>query len=202
LLHHIIEETFVGSGIIDPTYLDEGQTTTAGSPPEESLVLAQPSKVLLTDLAEVAGILPVGANIVPHQATFVYGGALEVATGTVVWRCPFDYAQIQSCSATLGRDSTPASTDVIVDVNLYSPSAATPSWGTIYTTQANRPRVEVGEFIGTPTVPNIIDLVEGDLLTVDIDQVGGGATPTDYDLTVTIYMYIRSGDQDTSVVIP
>ncbi len=200
-LHHVVEETFGGSGIIDPTYLDLGGGTGTQTAPEASLIASQPSKVDLEDLNEVQGILPVGANIVPFEVTFSYGGPLAVTTGTSVWRCPFDKAQIQNVSATLGRGFVGASTIVIVDVNKFDTDDVTPSWGTIYTTQANRPEIAVGDQVGTSTVPDIVDLTINDMLTVDIDQTGGGATPTDEDLIVTLYMYVQSGSLTTSVTI-
>jgi len=126
---------------------------------------------------------------------------LAVTTGTSVWRCPFDKAQIQDISATLGRGFAAASTNVIIDVNKFDTDDVTPSWTTIYTTQANRPNVAVGDQVGTPTIPDIINVTKNDMLSIDIDQTGGGATPTDEDLIVTLYMYVQSGSLTTTVTI-
>jgi hypothetical protein len=197
-LYHITEETSPGSGIIEPTYNDTGTATTSGTPPLTSYIIAQPSKIDFTDAAEVQGQLPPGMNVVPYEVYFRYAGTLSTSTGAIVWRCPFDNAKIQSVACTLGIGASPNSTDVIVDVNYYDSQAATPAWSTIYTTQANRPKVTVGNQIGTATVPDIVDLVEGDMLTFDIDQVGGG-TNTDSDLLVTIYMFIASGSSTTTL---
>lgn len=199
LLTHVVEETSEGSGVITPTYDDTGISTSAGQPRTSSGVTDSPSKIDLGDAAEVQGYLPVARNVVPFQIQFGKAGVLSTETGTFTWVCEFDYAEIQSCRAMLGRGSSAASSDVIIDVNRYDSQAATPAWATIYTTQGNRPKVEVGEWYGSATVPDVTSLVKGDLLTVDIDQVGGGATPTDEDLTVTIFMLVRHAeDGDTS----
>ena len=200
-LKHITEETFFGSGIIDPTYLDLGGGTGTETAPESSLIAAQPSKITFTDAQEIEGTAPVGFTIIPFEVTFSYGGPLAVTTGTSVWRCPFDKAQIQNVSATLGRGFLAASTSVIIDVNKFDTDDVTPSWTTIYTTQGNRPIVAVGEQVGTATVPDIVDVTENDMLSIDIDQTGGGATPTDEDLIVTLYMYVQSGSLTTTVTI-
>lgn len=190
LVHHIVEETFEGSGIITPTYTDTGLATSAGQPLEATTAAASPSKIDLEDGSEVSGRLPMSqVSAFPWAEVFGYRGVVVQHIGTAAWVCPFPQARIQSCRAHLGRGYAPASQQVIVDVNKGTDSA-TPTYTTIYTTQANRPRIQVGQQIGVPTVPNIIELVEGESLTVDIDQAGGGASPTDYELVVTIYMYV------------
>lgn len=187
LLHHVVEETFTGSGVIDPDFDDTGQATGTGSPPTASTLVNQPSKIDLEDGAEVQNRLPVGhVQAFPWTVQFAFSGTLAVTTGTFKWRCPFPAAYIVECQAALGVGSYPSAQAVIVDVNKYSPSAATPALTTIYTTQANRPRVVQAEEDGDPTVPDVQNLVRGDYLTVDIDQVGGSATPTDEDLVVQV----------------
>ena len=192
-LHWVVEETFEDSGIIAPTYDDEGEGTGIGSPPTSGNSHGTPPKISLTDAAEVDGVLPPGLNVVPFEVTFGQPGALVETEGEFVWRFPFDYGLIISCTATLGKNSYPSSTDVIVDVNIYRPAEATPGWTSIYSDNASiQPRVLVGEFYGDPAFPDIVDVVEGDMFTIDIDQTGGGATPTDADLTLTMYMLVQS----------
>lgn len=199
LLAWVVEETAENSGIITPTFDDVGTGTTTGSPPSVSQATGSPSQIDMTDLTEVQGYLPTGRNIIPHEVTFRHDGPLtSTEVGEAVWVCEFDRAQIVGCRASLGRDSAPASTPVIVDVNKYDAQAATPTWDTIYPTQANRPRVGVGESFGDRTVPDYTMLYEGDALSVDIDQIGGGATPTDNDLVVTVYMVVQSESTTTT----
>ena len=200
-LHHVVEETAEGSGVITPIYEDLGYGTGLETIPETSEVVGMPDKINFTDAAEIQGIAPPGLLATPYDVTFTHGGALTGSSGTIVWRCPFDYAEIAECAATLGIGSTPDASDVIVDINKWNSSAATPTWSTIYTTQGNRPTVAVGSNVGAPTTPDVTTLVKGDLLTMDIDQVGGGAN-TDEDLSVTISMYIRSGSSTTTPNVP
>lgn len=175
------------SGDVVTEYEDTGEATTEGAPPQSILAVDQPSQVDLEDGNEVQNRLPMGnVTAFPFQITFAHSGTLSAITGEFVWVCEYPAAKIISCRAALGVDSTPASQDVIIDVNRYDSQAATPTLSTIYATQANRPKVEVGEQIGEATVPDFQALVQGDYLTIDIDQDGGGATPTDENLTFTI----------------
>lgn len=112
-----------------------------------------------------------------------------------MWVCEYDFARIIACRAVVGRDAPPLTTDVVVDVNKYDAGAATPDWVTIYTTQANRPKVVVDEFIGVRTVPDIVDLVEGDALCVDVDIEDGDAE----NLIVTVYMLVQSESPSTTI---
>lgn len=201
LLKWVVEETSEGSGIITPTYDDVGTGATIGSPVTVDQALASPSQIDLDDVTEVQGTLPPGKNVTPSVVTFAKAGLLEATeVGDTAWICEFDQAEILGCRASLGVGSAPASSDVIVDVNKYDAGAATPSWGTIYTTQGNRPTVSVGNMIGVRTVPDTVTLVAGDALSIDIDQIGGGATPTDEDLTVNVYMLVKSGSETTTHV--
>jgi hypothetical protein len=179
------------------TYTDVGSGTQNASPPTVAQVINAPSKVQLTDAAEVEGVLPPGAAVVPHVVTFSRPGPVTETTGTFTWTCDFDQADIISCRAYLGVDSEPASQDVIVDVNTFRPAKEN-AWISIYDDGAERPTVPVGSNFGTPTTPVHQHLVVGDSLNVDVDQAGGGATPTDTNLTVNILLYVQHGSVDTS----
>lgn len=197
-LKWVTEETFDGSGIIAPSYLDVGTATSLGDPPSTSQLVGSPDKLLLTDGSEVQGGLPMGLTAFPFAETWGFFGTLEITVGTSVWVCPFPAATILFCKAALGRGYAPASTSVICDVN--KGTGATPTYTTIYTTQSNRPSIGVGRQIGAKTYPDVKTLVEGDSLSVDIDQIGGGATRTDKDLTVTVYMIAHGFPSGTSFV--
>ena len=190
-LHWVVEETSEGSGIITPEYTDTGVQTTTGMPPSTSQVVGSPSQVDLEDASEVQGYLPPGRNVVPFQLTFYKSGTIDgQSDGEVMWVCEFEQAEIIHCRASMGRDGEPAA-EVIVDVNKYD-NGATPTLETIYSTQANRPRVQAGELIGDETVPDVVSLVRGDGLCIDVDQGDGHATPTAEDLTVNVLMLVRS----------
>lgn len=182
------------------TYTDTGTPTTLGQPPFGGTAVGSPAPIGLTDGAEVEGALPLGTvSGFPLIVTFEQPGLLnDTTTGTIPWICEFPYATVIACRATLGVGSTPALQDVIVDIN--KGFGATPTFTTIYTDQAARPRVAVGTTVGARTQPAVRSLMEGDALTVDIDQVGAGAVPTDVDLIVNIYLIVSGYPDDTSFV--
>lgn len=187
LLHHVVEETSEGSGIITGTYLDLGLGTLAGKPPTTSQIVNAPPQVDLE--SEVQGRLAMGrVSAFPFVATFHFPGPLVLINGTALLPIEFPQATIIGVRASLGRGYAPSAADVIVDVELLR-FGATPSEGTIFTDQATRPKVLVGQTVGARVVPQITELVAGDALACNIEQVGGGATPTDRDLTVNILMY-------------
>lgn len=184
LLHWIVEETFETSGIIKPSYQDVGNATSSGAPPTVSQSVGSPSKINIANGTDITGNLPLGLIAFPVVYTFFWPGQLAVTTGTMVWTCEHPNMKIIGCRAVLGAGATPAATAVLVDVNRATASGG--AFTTIYTTQANRPTVAVAGQRGVRTVPDVTALVQGDMVTVDIDQVGGGAG-TDRDLTVQIY---------------
>lgn len=199
-LHWVVEETEEDSGIISPQYEDTGEGTDIGSPPTVDSTHGSPPKINLEDAAEVEGVLPRGLNVIPHEVTFGHSGPLVETTGQFTWRFPFDYGIIVSAAAALGPDFSPASQPVIVDVQKYDADSTT--WSSIYTSPSNRPEIAIGEFLGDEALVDSIFpmfIQEGDALRADIVQTGGGATPTDENLTVTVYMFVQSGNRETSL---
>lgn len=193
-LVQVTAETFEGSGVVTPTYQDLGIPTGFQTAPEVTQVVGQPDKINLTDVANVQGILPPGKNVIPYVKTWEINGATTIQEAINTWRCPFDYAEIQEVSLTLAGPQYSAGTQyIIADVNYYSENQATPAFTTIFTTQANRPTIPINEWFGAVATPDIIALTKGDLLNWDIDQDGGGATPTDYGLIITILMHVVEG---------
>jgi hypothetical protein len=177
------------------SYTDVGSATRVGAPPTTAQVINAPSKITLTDGAEVEGTLPPGMLTMPHVVNFTWAGPVELVEGAFMWVCDYDQVDIVHCRAYLGVDSAPAVDDVIVDVNAYRPSQATPTWESIYADGPGRPRVPAGTNVGEPAVPIVRRLEAGDALCVDVDQTGGGATPTDTNLTVNIFMYVKHGSE-------
>jgi len=77
----------------------------------------------------------------------------------------------------LNVKTAPTGADLIVDINKNGTSI----WNT---TQADRPKILAGATSGTQTSFDTTSFVEGDLITIDIDQVG--STVAGADLTITI----------------
>ena len=72
--------------------------------------------------------------------------------------------------------TAPTGASIIIDVNKEET--------TIFTTQANRPAITVGNTQGDSGTPDVISLVEGDKLTVDVDQVGSSVAGADLTIEV------------------
>jgi hypothetical protein len=187
-LHHVVEETEEASGITAISHIDTGGAAMAGQPPAAAPVIGSPTKVLLTGGAEVQGVLPY-ANVagVPVVVTFQFSGPVVAQDGTGVWTCEFPVFTILGVRATLGRNSVPAAQAVIADVKKWTGDLATPQWTSLFTSMPARPQVAVGTMQGTRKVPQTTGLVLGDMIVGDILQAGGGATPTDADLIITVY---------------
>lgn len=101
-------------------------------------------------------------------------GSLAVTTGLSPF--PIDGpATILSVQAAV--NTAPTGADLIVDVNKNGT--------TIYTTQANRPKILDGAKVSAvSTDPDVTTLAAGDVLTVDIDQIG--STVAGSDLVVAV----------------
>lgn len=183
----------------DPTvvtsYLDVGIPTGFQTAPETTEIVGMPSKITFTNAAEIEGYAPPGLLVIPHEITWQQKGVVTIDTFLDMWRCPFDYAEIQEVSLTLSPDYGPAIQSIIADVNYYSENQATPAWTTVFTTQANRPTIGIGQSQGVVATPDVVALTKGDLLSWDVDQDGGGATPTDYDLIITILLHVKQGSE-------
>lgn len=85
------------------------------------------------------------------------------------------------CSLTITKakvvvKTAPTGSSIIVDIN----KAGT----TIFTNQANRPEIAIGETQDDSGTPDVTSLSEGDKVTIDIDQVGSGTPGAD--LTVEV----------------
>ncbi len=196
LLHHVVEETSEGSGVIVTNYVDTGGGTYSGEPQALSHLIGDAPKVIFTGGAEVTGRLPL-ANVqaFPFEVTFVFLGPMVAQQGTNVWVCEFTRATIIGVRASLGRGYKPAGVPLVIDVNKGSGVNPTPV--TIFTNTSTRPTIAVGDQIGARAVPQVISLLVGDSLTADVITPGGGATPTDRDLTITITMLAQM-DRATS----
>jgi hypothetical protein len=111
-------------------------------------------------------------------AVFSRGGTLLVVTGAgrhyVLRAC-----KILGVVAAVGTAPTGAS--ILCDVNKNGT--------TVFTTQGNRPSIAAAATkVSSAAVPDVTTLAAGDLLSVDIDQVGSSVAGSD--LTVTVYMMV------------
>lgn len=113
----------------------------------------------------VGGQTPLNPDLI---ATFTQPGTL--ASGAGVNRFPMPTAgTIVSVLAIVGTASTGQA--ILIDVNKNGT--------TIFTTQANRPTIAAAATISSVKTPDVTAFSLGDYLTVDIDQIGSGATGAD-----------------------
>jgi len=109
-----------------------------------------------------------------QTALFSRAGTLLVVTGSGVYPVTAN-GTIRSIRAAVGTASTGAS--IICDVNKNGT--------TIFTTQANRPTIAANSTSTSgAATPDITSVSAGDILSVDIDQVG--STTPGSDLTIVI----------------
>jgi hypothetical protein len=119
------------------------------------------------DALDHTGLTGVG-GVGSQPLAFFKTGTLEVTTGASKFPALFDMTLV-GVRAAVG--TAPTGADLIVDVNLNGT--------TVYTTQANRPTISDGSTSSTETVPDVTAVAAGDLLSVDIDQIGSSAAGAD-----------------------
>lgn len=104
---------------------------------------------------------------------FTVPGALGTGSGKARFYVPGPVT-LGNVRASVG--TAPLGSEIIVDVNVNG--------STVFTTQANRPKIFSGEITVATSTPDIQELDTGDYISVDVDAVGSvypGA-----DLTVQI----------------
>lgn len=107
--------------------------------------------------------------------TFTKLGNLETGVNITL-------AILTPCALTINHvrcyaKTAPVGSSIIVDINKNGT--------TIFTTQANRPTISDGENKGSSSpTPDVTSLAEGDVITLDIDQVGSSTAGAD--LTVEV----------------
>jgi len=72
--------------------------------------------------------------------------------------------------------SAPTDADLIIDVNKNGT--------TMFSTQTNRPKIVAGTTSGVSVAPDITALAEGDVVSIDIDQVGSTLPGTGLAITI------------------
>lgn len=107
--------------------------------------------------------------------SFSAPGTLSIKTGKSRFYAPADFT---IAAITVGCGTTPVGQSIVVDINKNG--------STIYTDQATRPTISAGNYYALATTPNITSILEGDYITVDIDQVGLSFAGSD--LTVVLQL--------------
>jgi hypothetical protein len=98
-------------------------------------------------------------------------------TGTLKWEWLVPFAcTITDIRAALGTG--PVGAAFIIDVNKGGV--------TLFTTQGNRPTIADGAAASSVTLPDIVQLAAGDLVTLDIDQVGSGSAGSNLAVAITV----------------
>ena len=86
--------------------------------------------------------------------------------------CDGKILAVKACSL-----SAPAGSSIILDVNKGGT--------TIFTTQANRPTIAAAATTATLAGdPEIVDFAAGDVITVDVDQIGSGTAGTGFCVSI------------------
>lgn len=104
---------------------------------------------------------------------FTVPGTLAAGTGRARFYVPGSIT-LDNVRASVG--TAPTGADITIDVNKNGT--------TVFTTQANRPKIFAGQTLVSTSTPNVTEFVEGDYITVDIDSVG--SLNPGSDLTVQI----------------
>jgi hypothetical protein len=113
-------------------------------------------------------------SIVPVGAPFTRQGQLSVTTGVSRFTAD-DYYQLSSVRATV--NTAPAGAAVVVDV--------LKNGSTVFTTTGNRPSIAAGATTAVSAAPpDLLFVVPGDYLTVNVAQVGSAVPGSD--LTVNV----------------
>lgn len=135
------------------------------------------SRTISANVGTAAGTLAAGDHthtVTTSLTAFYKSGTLSTATGTQYLPVDGTYT---ITGVRLAVGTAPAGASIIVDIKKNNV--------TIFTTQANRPSVAAGATSAGPgAAPDVTSLSAGDLLSVDIAQVG--STTAGSDLTVVL----------------
>lgn len=180
-------------------YVDAGQPTRTGYPPDISAAVGAAPKVDLGD--HTAGRPPPGLTHPPTQINFTFTGPVGVGIGAWQWVNEFEQLHLLDLRANLGRDSTAAEQPVIVALEYRAAGSAT--WLRFQTDVGpNDITAEIlaGASRSNPTGLQPTDLPTpilspGDALRPVVLQNGGGSDPTDFDLAITVTAAIAHGSE-------
>jgi hypothetical protein len=133
----------------------------------EKVPIGTDGQALVADSSTTSGIAWATKT---STATFMFSkvGDLAVASGKGRLKVP---TAITIVDVTATCDTAPAGANAIFNVHKNGT--------TIFTTQANRPTVAAGSQDGSAATPNVTTVAAGDVLTVDIDQIGSSTAGAD-----------------------
>jgi hypothetical protein len=182
-------------------YTDRGTATRAGSPPAVDTSVGGAPRIELG--VHTIGTPPPAATTPATLVNFTFTGPVEPGYGTWQWVNEYEDVVILTLRATLGRGSMPAAQPVIVA--LERRSAGTVLWHRFHAefglTDITA-QIPVGDTIG-PISPMPFGslpsprLHPGDAIRAAILQTGGGATPTDENLSVVATLAVHGSATQT-----
>jgi hypothetical protein len=153
------------------TDLSDTPSTYTGNAGKILIVNATESGIEFTSYVPSSGTTTL-SGIASNDAVFFIDGAL--ASG-IAMSYSYVVPRNMTISGIFAYVETPGdSGDTIIDVNKNGT--------TLFTTQANRPSVAYNDTSSIKAVPDITELLEGDIITIDIDTVAEAAE----DLTIVI----------------
>ncbi len=121
----------------------------------------------------------VGTQTAQVSMLVLCAGALTAAANKARFTAPVTGSIV---GVYISAITAPVGAAILVDLN----KAGT----TMFTTQANRPTIADGANDGTVKVPDVTAVAAGDVLTVDVDQVGSGTAGSN--LTVSIALRVST----------
>lgn len=141
----------------------------------QDLVIASTAELIANNF--VYARRPSTGTLIPSgtRLSFVWEVVGNLTTGIFIdggRTMPFDMT-IESVTMWRGVAGTPA-TDLIVDLNKAAPGG---SPATIYTTQANRPKITsdgTDNETELAALPDVLNIAQGEFLSIDIDAVEAG----------------------------
>lgn len=129
------------------------------------------SRDFLTDPPDSVSAPPTWQTLL----TFASAGAVAVGAGQLQIPMPFA-AVVQGVRAAIG--TAPTGADLIVDLNKNGAS--------LFTDQTQRPKITATTTLGAKVTPPITALAAGDLLSVDVDQIGSTIAGSDLSVVVDL----------------
>lgn len=128
-----------------------------------------------TDL-DLEWVTPEVAEIPAEVQSFpmFVAGELEVGTSAFGFVAPFD---MNITEVQVAVEVAPTGAALIIDIN--------DNGDTIYTTQANRPTIAIGDNTSAVELPDVIEIGKGEMITLDIDQVGSTLAGSNLMVTIT-----------------